>query len=85
MSLVVPLAEGGAAPLARRNPLAKVLAAAVLAVTLLVTLDPSRLFTLPVYFRMLNVHAVTRDSLPSLVRDQLRDVKRRRDEAAPTR
>ena len=40
MSLVVPLAQGGRAPLARRNPLAKIVAAAVLAITLLVTLDP---------------------------------------------
>ena len=40
MSLVVPLTEGGDAPLARRNPLAKIVAAAVFALTLLVTLDP---------------------------------------------
>jgi energy-coupling factor transport system permease protein len=40
VTLVVPLVEGAAAPLARRNPLAKVLAAALLAMVLLVSLDP---------------------------------------------
>jgi energy-coupling factor transport system permease protein len=40
VSLVVPLVAGGGAPLARRNPLAKVLAAALIAMVLLVSLDP---------------------------------------------
>ena len=52
---------------------------------LLFTLDPSRVDSLPVYFRTLNVHTVSRDGLPVLIADHLRDTKHRsRDPILPT-
>jgi hypothetical protein len=50
---------------------------------LLFTLKPSRVNSLPVYFRTLNVHAVTRDDLPDLIRDHLAKVKRQRADPPP--
>ncbi|MBD3946160.1 hypothetical protein [Nocardioides ganghwensis] len=44
---------------------------------LLYTLDPARIGRLPVYFRTLNVHTVSEDELPGLIRDYLRHVKHR--------
>ena len=46
---------------------------------LLFTLDPSTIDRLPVYFRTLNVHAVSEKGLPDLIRDHLGEVKRRHD------
>lgn len=43
---------------------------------LLFTLDASRIQSLPVYLRTLNVHAVTAEELPDLIRSHLRAVKR---------
>jgi hypothetical protein len=50
---------------------------------LLFTLDPLRIDRLPVYFRTLYVHAVSRSGLPALIRDHLREVKQRRDDWMP--
>ena len=50
---------------------------------LLFTLDPSRIDSLPLYFGMLNVHTVSRDKLPALIRDHLADIKRQRAGAPP--
>jgi len=50
---------------------------------LLFTLDASRIQSLPVYFRTLNVHAVTTEDLPDLVQSHLRAVKKRADATAP--
>ncbi len=47
---------------------------------LLFTLDPERIDRLPVYFRTLNVHAVSKGELRELIRDHLRDVKHRRED-----
>ena len=47
---------------------------------LLYTLDPSRMSRLPVYLRTLNVHAVSENGLPGLIRDHLRHVKHRQDD-----
>ncbi|MGW6194796.1 hypothetical protein ACWF0M_01490 [Kribbella sp. NPDC055110] len=52
---------------------------------LLYTLDSSRISSLPVYLRTLNVHAVSEKRLAGLIRDHLRDVKHRRgDLMSPT-
>ena len=50
---------------------------------LLFTLDASRPQSLPVYLRTLNVHAVTVEDLPILIRSHLRAVKRRAEERSP--
>jgi hypothetical protein len=42
---------------------------------LLFTLDASKVRSLPIYLRTLNVHAVTQDELPSLISQHLRDAK----------
>ena len=42
---------------------------------LLFTTNPSRVESLPVYFRTVSVHAVTEATLPGLVRAHLRKVK----------
>jgi hypothetical protein len=49
---------------------------------LLYTLDPARVSRLPVYLRTLNVHAVSENGLPSLIREYLSDVKHRQDDPA---
>jgi len=50
---------------------------------LLFTLDPSRINSLPVYFQTLNVHAVTRAELPTVVGEHLRDTKHRHEAPMP--
>jgi hypothetical protein len=50
---------------------------------LLFTLDPSSIDRLPVYFRTLNVHAVSEKGLPNLIRDHLGEVKRRHNDLMP--
>jgi len=50
---------------------------------LLFTLNASRIQSLPIYFRTLNVHAVTVEDLPPLIRNHLRDVKRRAEHPTP--
>lgn len=50
---------------------------------LLFTLDASRIQSLPVYLRTLNVHAVTAEDLPDLIRSHLKAVKRRPENPSP--
>ncbi len=50
---------------------------------LLFTLDASRIQSLPTYLRTLNVHAVTVEDLPNLIRSHLRAVKRRAEHPSP--
>jgi hypothetical protein len=50
---------------------------------LLFTLDPSRITSLPVYFRTLNVHAVSRDGQPVLIRDHPWAAKHVHDDPTP--
>lgn len=52
---------------------------------LLFTLDESRIQSLPIYLRTLNVHAVTAEDLPILIRNHLRAVKRRAEYPSPAR
>ena len=50
---------------------------------LLFTLDASRIQSLPIYLRTLNVHAVTVEDLPNLIRRHLRAVKKRAEHPSP--
>lgn len=50
---------------------------------LLFTLDTSQRESLPIYLRTLNVHAVTREDLPVLIRNHLRTVKGRAERLSP--
>ena len=50
---------------------------------LLYTLDPSRVSLLPVYLRTLNVHVVSENRLPDLIREHLRHVKQGREDPLP--
>jgi hypothetical protein len=50
---------------------------------LLFSLNAARIKRLPIYFKTLNVHALTSEELPTVIADHLRDIKHRQEAAMP--